>query len=166
MDQRREATVGGPGDTSPVPPKQSDLARAIAHVAHAGQTDKAGNPYVEHPRRVADRLRRAGESDAIVAAGWLHDVLEDTELTRDDLHAAGIDWSVICWVEDVTRTREVSPEDYYERIRGVYGARVVKLADIADNTDPDRLALLDDPTIARLVRKYAKARVLLGVADG
>ncbi|WP_065962426.1 HD domain-containing protein [Curtobacterium sp. UCD-KPL2560] len=143
---------------------QIEIARAIAHIAHIGQTDKAGNPYIEHPARVAQRLSAEGNSENVVAAGWLHDVLEDSPATRDDLHAAGVDWLVINMVELVTRTPDVTPEDYYAAIGRHGGATSIKLADIADNTDPSRLALLDDATIARLTRKYAKARRLIEAA--
>lgn len=141
---------------------QSALAKAIAVVAHHGQVDKGGFAYIGHPARVANTLAARGIHDRIVAAGWLHDVLEDTDLTRDDLHAAGIDFSVINIVELVTREEGVRIEDYYERIRNSGAALDVKLADIADNTSPDRLALLDDATIVRLTKKYAKALRLLG----
>jgi (p)ppGpp synthase/HD superfamily hydrolase len=146
--------------------RQSELAQAIAYVAHSGQSDKAGRPYIEHPARVAASLSASGFSDDIVAAGWLHDVLEDTSLTRDDLFRAGINGSVLAWVEDVTRKQDVPAEQYYERIASVHGARMVKLADIADNLDPERLSLLDDAAIVRLVRKYAKARLMLGARNG
>lgn len=142
---------------------QVEIARAIATIAHRGQVDKAGNPYIEHPARVAARLTAQKESDEVIAAGWLHDVLEDTDLTREDLSAAGVGGHVISYVEGVTRENGETPEDYYEKVQRQIGAFRVKLADIADNTDPNRLALLDDPTIARLTRKYAKARLLLGV---
>jgi len=139
---------------------QVEIAKAIAVIAHLGQVDKSGAPYITHPERVAARLHDPRNSE--IAAAWLHDVLEDTDLTSEDLHAAGIDWTTIATVEKLTRTPDQSPEDYYENIRDSYSARRIKLADIADNTNPNRLALLDDATIARLTRKYAKARLLLG----
>lgn len=139
------------------------IAKAIATVAHSQQVDKSGKPFIDHPRRVADRV--AGHSANVVAAAWLHDVLEDTELTREDLLTAGVEPQVVHFVELLTRT-EQSPEDYYEALRiGPQGAWHVKIADIADNTNPARLALLDDATIVRLTRKYAKARLLLGATD-
>ena len=143
--------------------EQVYIARAIATIAHRGQVDKAGAPYITHPERVVGHLHNPIAAE--IAAAWLHDVLEDTDLTRDDLHAAGVDWSIIGTVEALTRTKGQAPEEYYETIRGSYRARRVKLADIADNTDPNRLALLDDATIARLTRKYAKARLLLGAVS-
>lgn len=133
-------------------------ARAIATVAHRGQVDKAGEPYIDHPRRVAERVaERDRYIPGDVAAAWLHDVLEDTDVTADDLLAAGIPDNVVGIVRAVTRTGIQSPEDYYAAVYDWPGARIVKLADIADNLDPKRLALLDDATIARLTRKYAKA---------
>lgn len=147
----------------PIAP-QSVIAKAIATIAHSGQTDKGGQPYIGHPARVAATVRRNGERDLLVAAAWLHDVLEDTDLSREDLHTAGIDYAVINIVELVTREPGTHIEDYYERIRVSPSALAVKLADIDDNTSPDRLALLDDATIVRLTRKYAKALLLLGVS--
>jgi (p)ppGpp synthase/HD superfamily hydrolase len=133
------------------------LARAIALIAHHGQVDKAGHPYIGHPERVANYLAQRGERDVVIAAGWLHDVLEDTKLTREDLHEAGVDWPTISIVSSVTRQSGVSAEDYYAGIYASVDARRVKEADIADNTNPERLAKLDDATVARLTRKYAKA---------
>lgn len=140
------------------------VARAIATVAHFGQTDKGGNPYIDHPRRVAERV---SDDDGDRAVAWLHDVLEDTDVTAEALIAAGVPVYIVRDVELLTRKKEIAPEDYYRDIRMTSArARRVKLADIADNTDPDRLALLDDTTIARLTRKYAKARLLLGATEG
>lgn len=138
------------------------VARAIATIAHAGQTDKTGAPYIGHPERVAARVADNRHDEAVA---WLHDVLEDTSVTAEALRAAGIPGSVVYDVELLTRTPHQQPEDYYEPIRDSHSARRVKLADIADNTDVDRLALLDDATVARLVRKYAKARLLLGAVS-
>lgn len=135
-------------------------ARAIATIAHHGQVDKAGNPYIDHPARVAEAVEGNARD---VAVAWLHDVLEDTAVTAEALAAAGMPPSVMADVALLTRKEGQQPEDYYQMIRGTsLGARRVKLADIADNTNVDRLALLDDATIARLTRKYAKARLLLG----
>lgn len=141
-------------------PELVAVARAIATIAHFGQVDKAGNPYIDHPKRVAERV---SDNDRDAAVAWLHDVIEDTDLTAQILIAAGIPFSIVADVILLTRVPDQTPEDYYDEIRAhSIRARRVKLADIADNTDPGRLALLDDATIARLTRKYAKARMLLG----
>ncbi len=140
---------------------QIEIARAIATVAHSGQVDKTGAPYIEHPARVAGFVEvdpsSKGAIATYVAAAWLHDVVEDTAVTLDDLNAAGIQGSVITAVQLLTKVPGEPNADYYERIRDNHMARTVKLADIRDNLDPRRLAKLDDETIARLVRKYAKA---------
>lgn len=141
------------------------VARAIATLAHTGQVDKASHPYIDHPRRVAWRLveenpdYRYGD----IAVAWLHDVLEDTGITIADLKACGIPGDVIADVVLLTRDPKQPVEDYYAGIRTrSQRARRVKLADIADNMHPMRLAQLDDATVVRLVKKYAKALDLLG----
>ena len=132
--------------------EQVELARQIATRAHAGQTDKAGRPYIDHPRRVAARLVDLQEQ----AAAWLHDVIEDTEVTAEDLRNAGIDDEVIAAVQLLTRDGD--EDGYYAGIAADPLAREVKLADIADNTDPARTALLDPETRQRLATKYTNAR--------
>lgn len=143
---------------------QVHIAKAIAIIAHRGQTDKAGRPYIEHPAAVAASFKGEAEECApfqIVA--WLHDVLEDTDVTRDDLHEAGIDWMFISDVECVTHIENEPLDDYYARVLMGRRARAVKIADVRHNSDPRRLALLDNETQLRLTKKYAKAlSVLLG----
>lgn len=140
-------------------------ARAVATIAHSGQVDKIGNAYIGHPSRVAERLNQSYGDQAVA---WLHDVLEDTDVTPEMLKDVGIPASVIADVELLTRDPHEQPSDYYDRIRQSSRARRVKLADIADNSNVDRLSqITDDATVARLVRKYAKARAFLGVGtDG
>jgi len=135
-------------------------AQRIAETAHAGQVDKSGHPYINHPRRVAERLH----GDAAVAAGWLHDVLEDTPTTTDDLRAAGIPEEVIDAVVAVTKRPGESAEDYAARVRESPIGYQVKLADLDDNTDPERLTLLDDVTRSRLETKYDTMRSLVTAA--
>lgn len=138
-----------------------ELAEDIARTAHDGQVDKSGRNYIEHPARVAGIAAARGGSETIVAAAWLHDTLEDTNITEQTLRFLCFPQPVIDAVVAVTRTPEVPPEGYYANIRTNPDALAVKLADIADNLDEDRLALLDEKTAARLRRKYAKAIHLL-----
>ncbi|MFT4036278.1 MAG: hypothetical protein QM679_11960 [Patulibacter sp.] len=135
-------------------------AEAIARAAHAGQADKAGRPYVEHVRRVADAV-----DPADVAVAWLHDVLEDTDVTAQDLAAAGISPQTIAAVEAITRRDGETSADYYRRVRANAAALRVKASDIADNASPERLAQLDDATRQRLTGKYTDARKALGIVD-
>lgn len=134
-------------------------AEEIARVAHAGQTDKAGAPYIEHPRRVAEWVRRLdpAASSTLVDAAWLHDVLEDTPLTRSDLERLGVPDEVLDIVEAVTKREGEAKVDYFARIRRCPGAVAVKRADLADNTDPSRLAKLSPELQDRLALKYAAA---------
>lgn len=136
-----------------------ELADEIAVEAHDGVTDKAGRPYIEHPRRVAARLPE--DDHELRAAALLHDVLEDTAMTGDDLRARGIPDEVVEIVEALSKR---PGEDYAAAVRraGVHPrARLVKSADVADNSDPDRLAELDPDEAARLSDKYALARRVL-----
>jgi len=139
-----------------------DLARRIAQLAHDGQVDKAGAPYITHPARVAARVRDAGGDPRAEAVAWLHDVVEDCGVTLDDLRDHGFDQGVVAAVDALTRRDGVPSEAYYARIATDPLALAVKLADIADNADPARLALLDRATRRRLEDKYATALRALG----
>lgn len=133
----------------------ADLAKVIATVAHLGQTDKAGEPYIDHPAAVAAFVAEAHEN--VIAAAWLHDVLEDTSVTEETLRSLGCPWEVVNAVKALTRREDDQGDEYYERVGQNSIARVVKRADIRHNTDPRRLAKLDDATQLRLIRKYAHA---------
>jgi (p)ppGpp synthase/HD superfamily hydrolase len=133
-------------------------AKAIATIAHRFQTDKIGVPYIEHPRRVATRL----VEPKYVAAAWLHDVIEDCGITAEDLAAAGISDEVIAAVVLLTRTKDNGGNGYYEAISENPIALAVKLADIADNTDPKRTRRLEPEVRRRLEEKYENAKKLLG----
>lgn len=141
-----------------------ELAKALAYRAHAGQVDKAGRPYIEHVARVAAAVSDDPEAEAVA---WLHDVLEDCD---PEIHCGlgGFPFEIEHRVSLLTRSQESSDADYYKYIGYDPIALRVKLADIADNADEARLALLDDKTAARLRRKYTKARRALkeGGGDG
>jgi (p)ppGpp synthase/HD superfamily hydrolase len=138
-----------------------ELAGRLAADAHAGQVDKAGKPYVEHVRRVAGYVDPS-DSQA-VAAALLHDVLEDTFTTPARLLEQQVPAVVVEAVQLLTRKPQQLAADYYRDIRAHALAREVKLADLADNTDPDRLAQLPDALRVRLMHKYADAYEALGV---
>ncbi|MCY9784537.1 HD domain-containing protein [Nocardiopsis sp. EMB25] len=134
-------------------------ASRLAERAHAGQTDKAGRPYAEHVFAVRDLL--AGHGEHAQMAGVLHDVLEDTPLTADDLRGHGVPEAVVRAVESVTRGPEESYDDLVRRAAADPLGRLVKLADNAHNSDECRLAALPPDRAARLRAKYARARELL-----
>lgn len=131
-------------------------AKALAHRAHAGQVDKAGRPYIEHVARVAAAV---SDDPVAEAVGWMHDTFEDCSdfcnAHISEIWELGID--VIDAVSALTRDDKKSDAYYYWDIRTTPLALRVKLADIADNSSEERLALLDEKTAARLRRKYAKA---------
>ena len=146
-----------------------ERARAIAEMAHVGQTDKAGNPYVRHPERVATYVRlltggfSAKDQQHAVAAAWLHDVIEDTKVSYGMLREFDIPEPVIEAVRLLTRYPDVAPEVYYANIRENKIALVVKYADLVDNTDPQRLALLPPEQQQRLRAKYERASACLRI---
>ncbi|MFF8955997.1 HD domain-containing protein [Streptomyces sp. NPDC014894] len=139
---------------------------SIARDAHAGRTDKSGRPYAEHIAAVAEGVRARGGSEEQIAAGWLHDALEDHVLSLEWLQTAPLHQSVKDMVLALTRGEGEDLESYTRRILATPGALLVKEADLASNTDPVRLAVLDEPTRTRLTEKYAATRALLGLAEG
>lgn len=137
----------------------------LAEVAHYGQVDKIGRPYIEHPRAVAELVLLVpsyaeltlGEQWISVATALLHDVLEDTPITNSDLFKHGVIIEVLFSVTAITRKKDISTEDYYLGVNKDKVARVVKVADMAHNADPVRLTLIgDENTRKRLKAKYAK----------
>lgn len=150
--------------------REEVTADLIARLARRGQTDKSGADYIEHPRRVALNVKAMGFGHPYTTAGILHDVAEDTEVSLADLKVIFSD-EVVRAVDNVTRRRGEGSEAYYQRVRSGDAsafvneiALVVKIADIQDNTSPERVAKLDPAVQARLAEKYAKALDLLGPA--
>lgn len=130
-----------------------ERAKQLAYRAHAGQVDKAGRPYIEHVARVAAAVADDPEAEAVA---WLHDVTEDAPQFEDavfDLMPPRLYGA--CLLLD--RSGGARARDYYQRITEDAIALRVKLADVADNADESRLALLDEATADRLRRKYAHA---------
>lgn len=123
-----------------------ERAIAIAAAAHAGQVDKAGQPYILHPLRVM--LRVATEYERMAAV--LHDVVEDTDVTLRTLAAEGFAPEVIAAVESLTKRPGESRMQAAERAAANPIARVVKLADNAENMDLSRIANPTAKDYARL----------------
>ena len=130
----------------------------LAYDAHLGQTDKAGIPYILHPARVAADFNT--EAEACVA--WLHDVVEDTDVTLQDIRLAGYGAFVCKALELLTHDKSVPYMDYVRAIASNPVARAVKLADLRDNMDTGRLDSAD-PEDGKRLAKYREAyRFLLG----
>jgi hypothetical protein len=139
-----------------------DEVEAIARNAHAQQVDKAGRPYVEHLEAVASRTASYGGDDAQVAAGWLHDAIEDDALTLNWLASAALPQRTKDIVVAMTKRPGEPLQDYAARILATPGAVTVKDADLSSNSAPDRLALLPDAALrARLTAKYDLTRRLI-----
>lgn len=136
----------------------STLERAIelAARAHAGQRDKGGHPYILHPLRVMQAV--TGEAERIAAV--LHDIVEDTPITFDDLLAEGFPADVVDAVRALTKFDGETREQAARRIVRNPIARTVKLADIADNMDLSRITNPTERDFKRL-REYEVARGIL-----
>lgn len=112
-----------------------EKAIALAVEGHTGQVDKANEPYILHPLRLMMRVR--GENARIVAV--LHDLVEDTETTLDDLVSEGFSPEIIAALDYLTHRETDDYESYILRIKGNPLARLVKLRDLEDNMDIRRL---------------------------
>ena len=137
----------------------TDLTRKamkFAYEAHHGALDKTGIPYIFHPIHLAEQM----DDEVSCCVALLHDVVEDTDVTIEDLRAAGFPLKVTAAVSLLTHDPEV---DYFDYVRGVKDnpvAKKVKLADLNHNSDLSRWDRLDEQDIERN-RKYAQARAIL-----
>ncbi len=131
-------------------------AMRLAYEAHKEQFDKGGVPYIFHPYHIAEQLDE--EYDVCVAL--LHDVVEDTEVTLEELETAGFPKEVVEAVGLMTRDKETNYLDYVRRLKSNPIAKKVKLLDLAHNTDPTRL-VEDKEKSASLLDRYAKAKAIL-----
>lgn len=133
-----------------------ESAIAIAAQAHAGQVDKGGAPYIVHPLRVMLRVEGV---EAMIAA-VLHDVVEDTPWTLEQLGEAGFSAAVVTAIDHLTRR---AGEDYFDFVRRAARdpiARVVKRADLEENCDLSRLKAVTERDRERLER-YGTALAIL-----
>ncbi len=135
-------------------------AMKLCFEAHKDQVDKSGMPYVFHPFHVAEQMK--DEVTMIVAL--LHDVVEDTDYTLDDIAAMGFGQDVVEALTLMTHDKNVPYLDYVAKIKDNPVARAVKLADLAHNSDPTRLDVIDEKAKERL-DKYQKAIAILKSKD-
>ena len=131
-------------------------AMKLCFKAHKDQVDKSGMPYVFHPFHVAEQM--TDEATTIVAL--LHDVVEDTDYTLEDLAAEGFGKEILEAVALMTHEDDVPYLDYVAKLKDNPIARAVKLADLAHNSDLSRIGEVDEETKQRL-EKYKKATTLL-----
>ena len=128
-----------------------EKALQIAARAHEGQVDKQGLPYILHPLRVMDGVE--GLDAKIVAV--LHDVIEDTPVTLDELEREGFSGVVLAAVWCVTHAEGETYADYVVRCRADPIALRVKLSDLADNTRLSR-TIVRPLALSRDTARYAK----------
>lgn len=133
-----------------------DRAIAIATKAHAGQVDKAGQPYILHPLRLMFKF--ISEDEQIVAV--LHDVVEDSVFTLADLKSSGFSDIILEAIDCLTKRKDESYEKFVERILKNNLARKVKVEDLKDNMDLTRLNTIADKDLVR-VKKYHRALQVL-----
>ena len=131
---------------------QSEKAYEIAKKAHLGQVDKAGEDYIKHPEKVASFVK----TDEEKAVAYLHDVIEDTELTLENLYEYDFSKEVIEAVDIITKKRGEDYQSYLNSVKKNKLARAVKLADLRHNSDLTRLAKVTEKDIKRK-EKYQKA---------
>jgi len=129
-----------------------ERAIAIAATAHAGQVDKGGAPYILHPLKVM--LRMSNLEERIVAV--LHDVVEDCGISLEDLRKEGFSEAVLSAIESVAKVPGESYEDFVERAAQNPIGRVVKLADLEENSDLSRIASPSWEDLER-IEKYRRA---------
>ena len=131
-------------------------AISLAEKAHQGQVDKGGHPYILHPKRVMEKCETTEEK--IVA--MLHDVMEDTDYTADDLRKEGFSEEIITALFCLTHQEGEGYMEYIERICENSLAVRVKYADLQDNMDLSRIPDPTEKDLARLEKyKLAKKRI-------
>jgi len=131
-------------------------AISLAAEAHRGKKDKAKAPYILHPLRVM--LRMETETDRIIAV--LHDVVEDTSVTLRDLQIAGYSAEIVDAVKYLTKAKEEEYEDFIERIKGNTLAIKIKIADLEDNLNFERIKEPGEDDLKRY-EKYRRALAVL-----
>ena len=131
-------------------------ALKLCFEAHKEQSDKSGIPYVFHPFHLAEQMQ--DEESTIVAL--LHDVIEDTEYTLEDLRKMGFGDSVLAAIDLMTHEDGGPYMDYVEKIKTDPIARTVKLADLRHNSDMTRLDVVT-PRDQERAEKYLAAINLL-----
>ena len=136
-------------------------AMKVCYEAHAGQVDKSGLPYVFHPFHLAEQM----ETEHEICAALLHDVMEDTDITPEDLVAEGIPAEYVATCLKLKHDPSVPYMDYVEALKEDSIARRVKMADLRHNSDLSRLnGDLSEKDIQRF-EKYRSALNLLQNAE-
>ena len=131
-------------------------AMKISFKAHKNQTDKNGMPYIFHPIHLAEQMT----DEKTICVALLHDVVEDTDITFEELENEGFSEDIIDALKLMTHDDSVPYMDYVKEIKTNRIATTVKIADLKHNSDLTRLDIVDEKAIKR-VDKYKKAIELL-----
>ncbi len=129
-----------------------EKALEIALKAHKGQKDKSGNDYILHPLRVMER----GRTETEKICGLLHDVVEDSDWTFEDIKNEGFSEEVVMALKCLTKAENEDYDKFIDRVVENPVAIQVKINDLLDNMDITRLGELDEQDMKRL-NKYLKA---------
>lgn len=137
-------------------PKIIECLRFVEELHH-GQYDKIGAPYILHPVFVAEQM----DTEKATIVALLHDVIEDTSITLDDLRDKGYSDEIIVAIDALTRRTGETYSAYIERLSNNKLARRVKIADLRHNLQPERVAMFGNTS---LVKRYQKAlRILIAI---
>lgn len=131
-------------------------ALQIATEAHFNAVDKGGHSYILHPLRIAMRLRTQDEE--LMSIAIMHDVVEDTKITFEDLLKFGFSARVVDALRLLTHQKGVSYDDYIDAMRNNIDALKIKREDLRDNSDITRLKGVRPKDVERMV-KYQHAFV-------
>ena len=134
-----------------------DAVIALACRVHAGQVDKSGKPYILHPLRLMLKFETLDEQVVSV----LHDVVEDSDVTLDELRQLGLSEHVIRAIDCLSKRPGEVYEDFIARIRPDELARKVKIEDIRDNLNLTRLPTLEAKDLERIAKYHKALRYLL-----
>lgn len=165
-----------------------DACRALAIEAHEGQTDLAGKPYVGHLARVVANVRPVvsylmftgdeemtalldhHDMEEIVelaeAGAWLHDIIEDTSISLDDLREQQLPDDLLISTDNMTKRKGERRDDYLERVKSHPISRIDKLADLMDNMDMTRLPTVTTKDLYRQQKYQRNLEFLIGRGRG
>ena len=136
-----------------------DAAIALAASKFVGVFDKSGEPYILHCLQVMQNVKKYNDVELEIAA-VLHDIVEDTDITFDDLEERGYSPRIIKIIKHVTREDEISYDDEIARICNDQDSIKVKMADLEHNSSILRLKGIRQKDLER-IQKYHKAYFIL-----
>lgn len=128
----------------------------VACEAHKDQIDKASDPYILHPLRIMFQF----DDEQLKIIAVLHDVVEDSQITLDDLRSRGFSYDIVDALDCLTKRSSESYEQFINRVSTNKLAIKVKIADLKDNLKLERLPTLYESDLKR-IKKYHKALKVL-----